>query len=113
MESSYCQQAVTFSFSFFGLQLTVPGPLTLWPTPPPLVLSTPLVLLGALFHTPGAIFVNGLLNIRKWLSLVYHSTQCLAPDQSQPETIAICSSESGMRSCSIDDSFIMQHIKQL
>ena len=30
-----------------------------------LVLSTPLMILCALFHTPGAIFANGLLNIRK------------------------------------------------
>ena len=39
MESSYCQQAVTF-FSF-GLQLTVPDPLTLWPAPPPLQSAVP------------------------------------------------------------------------
>ena len=36
MESSYCQQAVTFFF-FFVFNLQLPGPLTLWPAPPPLL----------------------------------------------------------------------------
>ena len=37
MESSYCQQAVTFFFFFWSSTYSWPGPLTLWPAPPPLI----------------------------------------------------------------------------